>query len=544
MTILPTSIRAKLTLTAVTVMGVLFVVLGLVVEVVGRQQILSGVDADLTRQANEIIQIHDEMEKHRPPFPGGQGFRPGNPGDNGPGGPDGGPNGDPPDQIVGRNGGDRPGADGRRPDDRGPDGRGHGPDRNGPPMDFQRAVQRVGDPLLAIQPHFVSITPGPPFARPDMMVPYDSTVLQRAERQGVVFSMAKIGEENVRLITKLAVDKNGRKWLVQYPHPLRDIDGALTELNQTLLILLPIGLLLTGMACLYLVKRIMKPIREITDTADSIRGEDMTRRLNVQGSDEFALLAGTMNGMLGRIEGAFTAQRQALERVEAVLKQQRRFTADASHELKTPLAVIKANTGLMLHGMSLDPDTASSVSAIDSAATRMNRLVQGLMVLARTESGQPTQTSRPFNLNVTILNAIDQVHCLPSKDVIANLDDHQVNVIACESDLERVFVNLIDNACRHTSETGKISIGLSREANSAVVSVRDDGEGIGPEHLPHLFDRFYRVDSARSSELGGTGLGLAICKGIVESHGGSISVTSELGKGATFTVKLPIESAP
>jgi len=371
------------------------------------------------------------------------------------------------------------------------------------------------------------------------MVAFDPSVVPMAERHGVVYSMVMLGNEKVRLITKLAVDDNGRKWLVQYPYPLGDIDKALRELSQTLLILLPIGLILTAIACLFLVKRIMRPIREITLTAESIGADDLTGRLTVSGADEFAHLAGTMNGMLSRIEIAFAAQGQAMEKLEAILKKQRRFTADASHELKTPLAVIKANTGLMLHGMQLEPDVKGSVTAIDSAATRMNRLVQGLMVLARAESGQSSQAPKLLNLVLVAQNAIDQVHRSATKSVIFSSDLDELWTSGCESDIERVVVNLVDNACRHTRDDGHIHVRAGRHGGNVVVTVADDGEGIATEHIEHIFDRFYRVDSARSTESGGSGLGLAICKGIVKAHGGNLSLSSELEKGTTVTFTLP-----
>ena len=523
MRIYPNSIRAKLTLTAVTVMAVLFVVLGAVVQILGREEIMGGVDSELNRRANEIIQIHNEMRKDRPPPPPGQNQ---------------GPGGDP------RQGPRRDGED-RGPN--GPDGpRDNGP-RNGPerrPGDriggFQRAIAKLGDPLLAIGPRFVSITPGPPFAPPDMMVPYDKSVIKQADRMGVVYSTILLGSEKVRIISRRSIDENGRHWLVQYPYPLGDIDKALKKLAQTLLILLPFGLLLTGIACLFLVKRIMRPIREITETAESISADNMSGRLSVEGSDEFGHLAQTMNGMLGRIELAFAAQRSAMEKLEEVLRLQRRFTADASHELKTPLAVIKANTGLMIHGMTLDPDAKESVTAIDTAATRMNRLVQDLMVLARAESGQTISASKVFDLNLVAQNAIDQVYGAKHRAVTFLSDASELPVIGTESDMERVFVNLVDNACRHTGVNGLVSVHASQKGDFAVIEVKDNGEGIAPEHLPHLFDRFYRVDDSRSSESGGTGLGLAICKGIVESHQGEISVSSKLAEGTVVTVRLPM----
>jgi signal transduction histidine kinase len=172
----------------------------------------------------------------------------------------------------------------------------------------------------------------------------------------------------------------------------------------------------------------------------------------------------------------------------------------------------------------------------------MNRLVQGLMVLARTESASVNQELKPFDLNIAVQNAIDQIHRPASKQIQYHETEGEIQVLGIERDMERVFVNLIDNACRHTCDDGKIDVSVARSGQEAIVRVIDNGEGIAEEHLVHLFDRFYRVDSARSSDTGGTGLGLAICKGIVEGVEGSISIESQLGVGTTVTVKLPVAS--
>jgi len=375
-----------------------------------------------------------------------------------------------------------------------------------------------------------------------MMEPYDKGAIAMAKMHGKVFSEIFLGGQRVRIVTKMAKDDNGRRWLAQVPYPLGDIDRSIATLRQILLILLPIGLLLTAAACLFLMKRVMRPIRDISTTADSIGGEDISGRLTIAGKDEFAQLGITINGMLGRLENAFAEQSKTLQRLEAVLKQQRRFTADASHELKTPLAVIKANAGLMLHGKVLSADDRSSTEAIDAAATRMNRLVQGLMMLARTESGEINRAAQPVDLRIVVQNAIDQVHRSPNKVVDYSDDDAEAMVDGIERDLERVFVNLIDNASRHTADDGHIDVRVVHAGDGVVATVSDDGEGISAEHLPHLFDRFYRADSARSTDTGGTGLGLAICKGIVESAGGRIGIESTLGNGTTVTVRLPLVS--
>lgn len=533
MNLYPTSIRAKLTITSVLVMGVVFLALGSVVQMAGREKIMASVDARLAKQADEAIQLHKKVEMNRPPPP--------RDGQNGP--RDLGP-------MDGRQDPDRgpvPGPVGRGPDDRGPDGGGgpRGPGRGrGGFAQFQRDLRDIGDHLLSIGPRFVPIDPGPPVGPAEMQEPYDKTAVTEASRRGTVFSEVYIDAKPVRIVTKLARSQDGRRWVTQFPHPLDDVDRAIETLNQTLLILLPFALLLTALASLFLMNRVMRPVQEISVTADSISGEDLSGRLSIQGGDEFARLGKTINGMLGRLETSFLIQKQTLERLEAVLKQQRRFTADASHELKTPLAVIKANTGLMLQDKGIPQDVRSSIVAVDSAATRMNRLVQGLMVLARTESGATNQKPLPFNLNIAAQNAIDQVHRSPKKAIDYSEGEMDVHVLGSERDIERVFVNLIDNACRHTKPDGTVKVCVSSSGSEAMVKVIDDGEGIAPEHLPHLFDRFYRVDSARSSDTGGTGLGLAICKGIVEAAGGSIAIESQLGIGTEVTVKFPLAVEP
>lgn len=559
MNLLPTSIRAKLTLTAVAVIGVLFMALGGVIQVVGRERIMSNVDADLGKRADDAIQAQKRAERYmRPPPPNGQPDFGGQGGSGGPDGfagppPDPGSDGVPPPQDGGPRqpsqsqppGGPPP--DGQNPElmqgGAPPEGRLNGRDRGprpGPRINaFRQALREVGNHLLAIGPRFIPVDPGPPIAPPDMMEPYDRVAIAAARIRGVVYSDVTIDGEKVRIITKMAADKDGRRWLAQVPYPLGDIDRAITTLNQTLLLLLPVGLLLTAAASLFLIQRVIRPIREMAITADSIGAEDLSGRLRIAGSDEFARLGGTINGMLGRLENAFAIQRKTLERLERVLKQQRRFTADASHELKTPLAVIKANTGLMLQDKKLPESVQSSVEAVDSAATRMNRLVQGLIVLARTDSGEERQKLVPFDLRITVQNAIDQVHRSGSKVVSYSDDGEELRVKGIESDAERVFVNLVDNACRHTKADGHVSVSVARSGTEAVATVTDDGDGIPAEHLPHIFERFYRVDSARSSETGGTGLGLAICKGIVESIGGQISIESEVGHGTTVSVRFP-----
>ena len=554
MSLFPSSVRAKLTLTAVAVMGLLFVLLGAGVEIAGRQQIMSSVDGELARRAAQIIRAHKDSDREmRPPdgvpppmvYALGQdrGPRGGNrPGENPPNDNRPGDNrrGNPPDQQGNRGpqgGGPPPNQGG------GPDGPGGGGRRFG---GFLRRLRDIGDPTLAVGPRFIVTNQSPPIAPPEMREPYDKGAVALAKVNPTVYSTVYIGNgelaQKMRLITQRAKDEDGREWVLQVPYPLGEVDKALATLSTTLLVILPFGLLLLSAACLFLMSRLMRPIREIASTTASINAEELSGRLSTKGTDEFSQLAATINAMLGRLEDAFRVQKLTMEQLEAVLKQQRRFTADASHELKTPLAVIKANTGIMLHGSDLSEDARSQIEAVDAAAGRMNRLVQGLMALAKADSGSAHQSAAPFDLKLTVQNAIDQVHHKSTQSVSYSDDGMDGLVNGSERDIERVFVNLIDNACRYIADDGHVEVQVERHLDEAIVTVRDNGLGIAPEHLPHLFERFYRADASRSTGTGGTGLGLAICKSIVESVKGSITIESEVGRGTTVTVLLPLSS--
>lgn len=528
MNLTETSVRGKLTIMALVVMATLYLALGALVQAAGRSQILANVDLQLQQRAEDIITAEKQAVRFMEPPPPGGGYPLGG----GPGRPSGsrqGPGagldsrgnlprqgGGPGDRGNPMRGGGGPGDDGGPMPDGGPDDQGNpmrggpGPDQGrggpnmgqpmggggpGPRIDALRlALRDIGNHLLSIGPRFIPLDPGPPIAPPDMMEPYDTNAIKLVMGRGVVYSNVTVDGEKVRIITQLARDPDGRKWVAQVPYPLSDIDHAIATLNQTLLLLLPFALVLTGAASLFLIDRVMKPIRSISRTADSISGEDLSGRLKISGSDEFARLGDTINGMLGRLEGAFVVQRKTLQRLEAVLRQQRRFTADASHELKTPLAVIKANAGVLLHDKRLPENVRMPVEAVDEAASRMNRLVQDLMLLARADSGESMGKPAAFDLRLAVQNAIDQVQRPMTKKITYADDGSAWLVKGVERDIERVFVNLIDNACRHTEDNGHIDVHVARVEKQAVVTVTDDGEGIELEHLIHIFDRFYRVE--------------------------------------------------
>jgi len=364
--------------------------------------------------------------------------------------------------------------------------------------------------------------------------PYDSSALGTAQKGRTTLQTVTISGEEVRLYTRPMLEKGKVVAVVQAPYALGDLNRSMENLQRILLLIIPLGLVLTGLASRYLVARMMEPLRRINEDAEAIGARNLAGRVHVTGQDEFAALGTTLNGMLSRLEDAFANEQATSRKLEATVQQQRRFTADASHELKTPLAVIKANAGLALMDDGLSDLTRESLDDIAHAADRMNGLVQGLLMLARAESGSMAGRLEPVLLNDLVSLSVRQAR--RGVPVEMFIPDTEVWIEASRDDLLRTITNLIDNAVLH-AQANRIEVCLSADGR---IEVSDDGVGIDPRHLPHLFDRFYRADDSRSSDTGGTGLGLAICKGIVDVHKGTISVQSQPGVGTCFTITVPI----
>jgi signal transduction histidine kinase len=267
-----------------------------------------------------------------------------------------------------------------------------------------------------------------------------------------------------------------------------------------------------------------RPLRQVNQAIALIGAEDLSRRLAVRGQDEFSILATNFNAMLSRLEEAF--------------EQQRRFTADASHELRTPLTVIKVYSSRGL----CDPESTEKQrlawGATDRAATLMNAIVQDLLLLARSDAGQLTPSLQPTSVWADMEAAIEAVQAEGSAPILNTLPRH----LMVHGDgvlLTRVFTNLLKNALRHTPTEGKITIKGETKGDLVVVAITDTGTGIPAADLPHILERFYRVDEARSrAGGGGTGLGLAICQSLLHAQGGHLEIDSVLGEGTTVRVLL------
>ena len=278
-----------------------------------------------------------------------------------------------------------------------------------------------------------------------------------------------------------------------------------------------------------LASRSLRPIEHISSAASRISAGSLSERISIADTDsELGRLAGVLNSTFARLEAAFAQQKQ--------------FTADASHELRTPIAVLISEAQTTLARDRSAAEYRETVEACLEVAQQMRQLTQSLLELARYDAGQEPLEHRPVDLAERTRASVDLVRPLAQERRIEIHCDLQPAVASGDADrLGQVLINLLTNAIFYNKEKGEVRASTRTEAGAVVLTVADSGPGIAPEDLPHIFERFYRADKARGRAEGRSGLGLAICKAIVEAHGGSLGAASQPGAGATFTVRLPAE---
>lgn len=317
-----------------------------------------------------------------------------------------------------------------------------------------------------------------------------------------------------------------RTLLLEIAQSLRPIEDTLNNVRLALLAGISLALLLSVLLGAFLVQRALAPVEQITRTASSIgESSDLSRRVGYAGPvDEVGRLAMTFDQMIERLHRFFQSQKN--------------FVADASHELRTPLTVIGGNIDLLERNMS-EEDRRESLRAIKAESNRMSKIVSDLLLLAEIESGQ-TEPKEDVALKGLVMDEVKRAQPLAGNHKIVTGRLENISITGDSYRLKQLLGNLVNNAIKYTPEGGVITLSLFRDGEWAHLEVSDTGIGISPEHLPRMFDRFYRVDKARSRAGGGTGLGLAIVKGISEQHGGKVTVNSEPGKGSVFTAWLKI----
>jgi signal transduction histidine kinase len=274
--------------------------------------------------------------------------------------------------------------------------------------------------------------------------------------------------------------------------------------------------------------RVLRPIGRITSVARDIQATDLSRRIELPGpDDELKQLGDTFDAMLARLDAAFAAQRQ--------------FVADASHELRNPLAIIRTNVDVALADPRADPeDLRHTIAVVKRASDRMARLVDDLLALARRQ--EPTLEHEQVDLGVAVAEASDDfVVPAAARGIVLDRAIAPGVIVTGDRDaLKRAVANLLENAVRLAPAGSRIRLATGSEGDRAWVAVADEGPGIAPEDQPHVFDRFWRADKARARADGGTGLGLAIVRQIAESHGGQVRLQSKVGVGSSFVIWLPV----
>ena len=324
-------------------------------------------------------------------------------------------------------------------------------------------------------------------------------------------------------------------------------EGARRTLETfgTVLVFVILGALLLSVGGAYLLARAaLSPVGAVVTSARKITESDLSERLPVTNSkDEIGSLAVTMNDLLSRLEAAFARREEALKRQEEALSHQRRFVADASHELRTPLTTIEGYAEMLKEWALHDQETAQeSVDAIQEESKRMRAMVESLLSLAQGDEGAPL-TLEPQDLSTVVAEAVRAARAAAGGKV--NIDYHPTGreIIATfdRTRIHQVLSILLENAIKYTPEGGKVKVEVREREGWAELVVSDTGVGIPAEQLPLIFERFYKVDKARTR--GGAGLGLAIARQIAEAHHGRIEVQSEQGRGSTFVLQIP-QSAP
>ncbi len=396
------------------------------------------------------------------------------------------------------------------------------------PEEFTRTFENSPD--SSIVGVFVQITDAKPAVlyQSEVLASHHVPVFSAPDADGTIsWDVANEKGWTVRVASK-RVTVEGVVLNVHVVEPLTDLLGALHELTMYLSLLILVALLLATVAGYGISRRALAPVERLRQEAEAIDPTDLTTRLHVpSGKDELGRLARTLNSMLSRIEAGFRS-------VE-------RFTADASHELRAPLAFIITTGEVSLRRERSSEELTETVSKIAGEARRMSKLVENLLMLARGDAQRDNVNDEAVDLIALLSEVREQMapaaaaKKLQLRTIIPSIN---VRVHGIGSELRSLFLILLDNAIKYT-DVGGVDVTLKLDQTHVIITVFDTGIGIGPSDLPHIFDRFWRADKVRSRAEGGAGLGLSLAVQIVQRYHGTIGVDSVLGSGTSFIVKFP-----
>jgi heavy metal sensor kinase len=383
----------------------------------------------------------------------------------------------------------------------------------------------------------------------NVQLPISLNALKNASKGLITFETNRsIGNTPLRIITFPVVENNHVTKIVQIASSLEEVEDALNTLFIILIITVPLALMVAILGGEFLAHKALKPVDHITQTARMITSQNLNQRIDPpKVKDEISRLAETFNEMISRLDQSF--------------RQIKQFSSDASHELKTPLTILKGEVEVTLRKERTTQEYRQTLKSNLEEINRMSQIVEDLLLLSKADTGQIRLNKEDIDLTEILNEVVAQMDLLArSKRLNLSASNHHQNIhiLGDALRIRELFINLIENGIKYTEEGGSIHVTVQKEYPPPVrnqsdlvegereefveIIVSDSGIGIAEEDQERIFNRFFRVDKARSREQGGSGLGLSICKWIVEAHQGEIKVESELGKGSSFIVKLPLSS--
>lgn len=383
------------------------------------------------------------------------------------------------------------------------------------------AIFAGGDALSSTAP-LASTTPVQPHEF-DRVLSYASTNTS-AE---FVVALTQTGKYGTHVAVHRLAAK-GRSFLLLAAESLDSVAAELALVRRVIFISLPLMLAFAGLGGYVLSTRSLAPLASMASQARKITGSNLDTRLDIGNpAEELAVLVASFNELLSRLDQSFESMR--------------RFVADASHELRTPIAIIRGEADVALSQDRRSAEYQESLAIILDESRRLSHLVDDLLNLARADAGHVKLHTQDFYLNDLLADCCRSVQALAAARQIA-VECRASGDIQFRGDeelLRRLVMNLLDNAIRYTPPGGRVDAVLKTEGSQVRIRISDTGMGIGPEAVPHIFERFFRADKARSRQDGGVGLGLAIVKWIAESHNGVVDLNTKPGAGTAFTVTLP-----
>jgi heavy metal sensor kinase len=381
----------------------------------------------------------------------------------------------------------------------------------------------------------------------NVQLPISLHALKNASKGLVTFETNRSFENTpLRIITFPLVENNHATKIVQVASSLEEVEEALNTLFIILVITVPLALMVASLGGQFLAHKALKPVDHITQTARMITSQNLNQRIiPPKVKDEISRLIETFNEMISRLDQSF--------------RQIKQFSSDASHELKTPLTILKGEVEVMLRKERTPQEYQQTLKSNLEEINRMSQIVEDLLILSKADTGDIRLNKGDISLTEILNEVVAQMDMLAkSKRLHLSTSNHHqdIHIFGDALRIRELFINLIENGIKYTEEGGSIHIALQKENELLVgnpldrmkrekeefakIIVSDTGIGIAKEDQEKIFDRFFRVDKARSREQGGSGLGLSICKWIVEAHQGEIKVESELGKGSSFIIILPL----